>query len=55
MASVWCLVHASLIGTGSTVVKEARVAGLPVILTTECGSKRYIEESTSVFIISPPR
>ncbi len=53
MSSAWCLAHASLIDTGPTVVKEARVAGLPVILTTECGSKRYVEEGKSGFIISP--
>lgn len=51
--NAWCLVHPSLADTGPTVVKEARVAGLPVILTENCGSKQYIENGLSGFIIPP--
>lgn len=54
MQKAWGLVHASLADTGPTVVKEARVMGLPVALSTECGSKQHVEESKSGFII-PPR
>lgn len=54
MHKAWGLVHASLADTGPTVVKEARVMGLPVALSTECGSKQHVEEGKSGFII-PPR
>ncbi len=47
----WCLVQPSLADTGPTVVKEARVVGLPVILTENCGSKQYVEEGLSGHII----
>lgn len=53
LSSAWCLVHASLADTGPTVVKEARVMGLPVALSTECGSKQHVEEGKSGFILSP--
>lgn len=53
MASVWCLVHPSLADTGPTVAKEARVIGLPVILSTACGSKQHIVEGKSGYIIDP--
>lgn len=54
LASSWCLIHPSLADTGPTIVKEARVVGLPVIVSSECGSKQYVEEGKSGFII-PPR
>lgn len=53
MQKAWGLVHASLADTGPTVVKEARVMGLPVALSTECGSKQHVEEGKSGFILSP--
>lgn len=53
MQKAWGLVHASLADTGPTVVKEARVMGLPVALSTECGSKQHVEEGKSGFIIPP--
>ncbi len=54
METAWCLVHPTLADTGPTIVKEARVAGLPVITTTEAGSKQYVVEGKSGHII-PPR
>ena len=54
MQKAWGLVHPSLADTGPTVVKEARVMGLPVALSTECGSKQHVEEGKSGFIL-PPR
>lgn len=53
LSTTWCLVHPSLADTGPTIVKEARVVGLPVVLTTECGSKQYIVEGKSGFVIKP--
>lgn len=53
LGEVWCLVMPSLADTSPNVVKEARVMGVPVITTTECGGKQYVEESKSGFIIRP--
>lgn len=53
LAQTWCLVHPSKADTGPTAAKEARVMGVPVILTTECGCKQYIEPGKSGYIISP--
>lgn len=53
LSKTWCLVHPSKADTGPTAAKEARVMGVPVILTTECGSKQYVEPGKSGYIISP--
>lgn len=53
LSESWALVHMSLGDTGPTVVKEARVAGLPVVLSNCCGSTQHIEEGKSGFILSP--
>lgn len=53
MAKAWGLIHPSLADTGPSVVKEARVIGLPVILSTECGSKQHITDGKSGFIVEP--
>ena len=53
LSKTWCLIHPSLADTGPTSVKEARVAGVPVILTTECGAKQYVEHGKSGYIITP--
>lgn len=53
LAETWCLVHPSLADTGPTIAKEARVMGLPVMLTTACGSMQHIEHGKSGFIVSP--
>ncbi len=53
LSKTWCLIHPSLADTGPTAVKEARVAGVPVVLTTECGAKQYVEHGKSGYIISP--
>ena len=53
ISKCWCLIHPSLADTGPTAVKEARVAGMPVILTSECGAKRYISHEKSGYIIQP--
>lgn len=53
LSSAWCLVHASLADCAPNIVNEARVMGLPVALSTECGSKQHVEEGKSGFILSP--
>lgn len=53
LSSAWALIHPSLADTSPNIVKEARVMGLPVITTTECGGAQYIEHGKSGFIISP--
>lgn len=53
MAETWGLLIPSLTETGPTVAKEARVMGLPVILSTECGCQQYVKHGESGFVISP--
>lgn len=53
LSQTWCLIHPSLADTGPTSVKEARVAGVPVVLTTECGAKQYVNHGKSGYIIPP--
>ena len=53
LSEAWALVHMSLADTGPTVVKEARVAGLPVIVSHECGSCQHVVEGKSGFILEP--
>ncbi len=53
LSETWGLVHLSKADTGPTAVKEARVMGVPVILTTECGAKKYIENGKSGFVVQP--
>lgn len=50
LAKTWCLIHPSFADTGPTVVKEARVMGVPVILTENCGSKQYVINGKSGYI-----
>lgn len=52
-SSAWVLVHPSLADTGPTIVKEARVSGVAVVLSTECGSAQYVENGKSGYIIAP--
>lgn len=53
LSETWCLVHPSLADTGPTIVKEARVVGVPVILTQDCGSKQHVIEGKSGYTIEP--
>ncbi len=51
LSETWCLVHPSLADTCPNIVKEARVMGVPAIVTEECGAKQYIETGQSGYII----
>ena len=53
LSKAWGLVHTSLADTGPTIVKEARVMRLPVIISENCGAKRYVDNGKSGYIISP--
>lgn len=53
LGQTWCLVMPSLADTSPNMVKEARVMGVPVITTTECGGKQYVEQGKSGFIFTP--
>ena len=53
MEKAWCLVIPTYGDTGPSVVKEARVVGLPVITTTAAGAATYISEAGCGFVIEP--
>ena len=53
LSQTWCLVHPSKADTGPTAAKEARVMGVPVIISDQCGSQQYIEQGKSGYIIAP--
>ncbi|MCQ2364095.1 MAG: glycosyltransferase family 4 protein [Akkermansia sp.] len=53
LASCWCLLHPSLADTSPNIVKEARVVGVPAVVSTECGGTQYVEEGKSGFIVEP--
>lgn len=51
LQSAWCVVHPSLADCCPNIIKEARVIGLPCIVTEECGAKQYVENGLSGFVI----
>lgn len=51
LKKTWCLVHPSLADCCPNIVKEARVIGIPCIVTHECGAKQYICDQRSGFVI----
>lgn len=51
LSSVWCLVHPSLADSCPNIVKEARVMGVPCVVTTECGAKQYVVHEKSGYVI----
>ena len=53
LAQAWCLVMPTRADTGPTVVKEARVIGMPVISTPCGGPSNYIEHGRNGFLIRP--
>ena len=53
LSQAWALVHPSLADSCPNIVKEARVMGIPTVVTTECGAKQYIINGKSGFIIPP--
>ncbi len=53
LSRAWCLVVPTRCDTGPTVVKEARVIGLPVIGTVHGGLRDYIRHGESGLIVDP--
>jgi len=53
MEKAWCLVIPTYADTGPSIVKEARVVGLPVITTTAAGAATYITEAGCGCVIEP--
>lgn len=53
LSQAWALVHPSLADTGPTIVKEARVMRIPVILSSRCGSAQHVVEGCSGFVLDP--
>jgi len=53
LSSAWCLVVPTYADTGPSVIKEARVVGLPVITTTAAGASCYIRDGISGYVSEP--
>jgi glycosyltransferase involved in cell wall biosynthesis len=53
MSKAWCLVVPTRCDTGPTVVKEARVVGLPVIGTVHGGLRDYIKHEINGLTVNP--
>lgn len=53
MESAWGLVIPTYSDTGPTVIKEARVIGLPIITTTGAGARCYVKHGESGFVGTP--
>lgn len=51
LSETWLLVHPSLADSCPNIVKEARVMGVPAVVTIDCGAKQYIENGLSGFVI----
>lgn len=53
LESAWALVIPTYADTGPTVVKEARVVGLPVITTTAAGASSYVTDTGCGVVTQP--
>lgn len=53
LCSAWGVIHPSLADTSPNIVKEARVIGLPAVISKECGGVQYVEHGQSGFILDP--
>ncbi|YCM42405.1 glycosyltransferase [Verrucomicrobiaceae bacterium 227] len=53
LEEAWVLVIPTFADTGPTVVKEARVVGLPIVITNAAGSSSYVDDSGCGFVIEP--
>lgn len=53
LSNAWCIVVPTRCDTGPTVVKEARVVGVPVIGTVHGGLRDYIRHGESGWIVNP--
>lgn len=53
LASSWGLFIPTYSDTGPTVIKEARVIGLPIVTTTGAGASSYVREAGCGFVTEP--
>lgn len=53
LSGAWGLVVPTYSDTGPTVIKEARVIGLPIITTTGAGARCYVKHGESGFVGTP--
>lgn len=53
LSSAWGLIVPTYSDTGPTVIKEARVIGLPIITTTGAGARCYVKHGESGFVGTP--
>lgn len=53
MRRSWCLVHPSFADTSPNVVKEARIIGLPIVVSKETGGTQYVVHGKSGYVIDP--
>lgn len=53
LSRAWMMLMPTYSDTGPTVVKEARVVGLPVVTTTGAGAACYVREGESGFVTEP--
>ena len=51
LKKTWGLIHPSFADTCPNAVKEARVMGIPAVVTHDCGAKQYIVHGKSGFVI----
>lgn len=51
LSGCWALLHPSLVDSSPNIIKEARVAGLPVVTTTNCGGAQYVDEGKSGYVV----
>lgn len=49
----WALVHPSLADCCPNIIKEARVMGVPCVVTQDCGAKQYVIHGKSGFVTEP--
>lgn len=53
ISETWCLVLPSFADADPNIVREARIMSVPVICSTQCGAKQYVEEGKSGYIHEP--
>lgn len=53
LSQAWCLAMPTYSDTGPTVIKEARVLGLPIVTTTGAGAACYVEQHDAGFVTAP--
>lgn len=53
LSRAWMMLMPTYSDTGPTVIKEARVVGLPIVTTTGAGAACYVKKGESGFVTTP--